>query len=344
MNTTSTLRLALSASLVTLACSGSRATPVTPPAPVVTAASDASTVVQADVAETPPADPRREAVLAAARANAVNAEVPVIVAGPIDFPDPEAQGTRVAAVVGSGSDARLLVTPVPFVDGAALTTPITITGAPQDDIAGLSTRDINGDHKPDLAVFLRREFELESYVSLQRFARLYTIGTTPERSLAPLIRAENQLLGVRDDAALAAAIPGLNTYEAPAEGMSPMRFIARLRFATPAQFRAAVASTGLRDCTDFPDRTGNRRKRCTTRPVARLTDALITGPIRRSLGTFVDVLSDDTNELTDPSCQRVGNELHCGANIGGPAGTDWAVVGEGASLRIIEISPWAESS
>ncbi len=344
MNTTSTLRLALSASLVTLACSGSRATPVTSPTPTVTASADASTAAQADAAVTPPADPRREAVLAAARANAVNAEVPVIVAGPIDFPDPEAQGIRVAAVVGSGNDARLLVTPVPFVDGAVLTTPIMITGTPQDDIAGLSTRDINGDHHPDLAVFLRREYELENYVPLQRFARLYTIGTTPERSLAALIRAETQLLGVRDDAALAAAIPGLNAYEAPAEGMSPARFIARLSFATPAQFRAAVASTGLRVCTDLPDRTGNRHKRCATHPVARLTDAMITGRIRHDLGTFVDVLSDDTRELTDPSCQRVRSEIHCGANVGGPAGTDWALVGEGATLRLIEVSPWAESS
>jgi hypothetical protein len=159
-----------------------------------------------------------------------------------------------------------------------------------------------------------------------------------------MVRAEVQLLGVRDDAAVAAALPTMNAYEAPAAGVSPARFLARLRYATPAQFRAAVASTGLRLCTDLPDRTGNRRRRCATTPVARLTDALITGRIRRDLGTFDEVLTDEAGELTMPSCQRQGAEIHCGANIGGPAGVGWALVGEGATLRLIEVCPWAESS
>ena len=329
----------LAASLIVAACSASRG--ASNPTPAATPAPAADAAVAA--AATPP-DPRREAVLAAWRATNPNAAAaPTLVGDPIDYPD-EGVGPRVAAVVAEGNSAALVVTPVPHVAGQQATATLLLTGAPAEVIAGLSARDINGDHKNDVAVFLRREHELDGYAPLQHLALFYTLQTTPERSMAPLERAAVELLGVRDDASLALAIPSLGRYEAPAEGMSPARFIARLRYATPAEFRQAVAATGLRLCTDLPDRTGTRRQRCTTYPAARLTDALITGRIRRDLGTFVDVLTDDTHDLTFPSCQRAGAELHCGANAGGPIGVNWSVVGEGAAMRVIEISPWAESS
>jgi hypothetical protein len=345
MKTHSSRSMVLSLSLVAAACSGTRATPPAAPVATVSASADASVTASADAAATPATDPRRDAVLAAWNAAAPPGDgTAEILAGPIDYPDPEAQGLRVAAVVGRGEDAQLLVTPVPFVAGAAMSASLSLSSTAAEAIAGLSARDLNGDHRDDLAVFLRREYELENYISLQRFALLYTPVTSPERELKPLIRAENELLGVRDDAALAAALPNLHTYEPPSEGMSPARFIARLRYATPAQFRAAVAATGLRLCTDLPDRTGNRRKRCTTYPAARLTDALITGRIRHDLGVFVEVLVDDTSDLQSPSCQRAGREIQCSASVGGPAGVGWSVIGEGAAMRILEISPWAESS
>jgi len=325
------------ASLVLAACSASRGAANPTPAPTPAPAADAAVA-----AATPPPDPRREAVLAAWRATNPNTS-PTLVGDPIDYPD-EGVGPRVAAVVTTGEGATLLVTPVPYVEGQQASASLLITGAPAEVIAGLSARDINGDHKNDVAVYLRREHELEGYAPLQHLALFYTLQTTPERSMAPLERAEVELLGVRDDASLALATPSLGHYEAPAEGMSPARFIARLRYATPAEFRQAVAATGLRLCTDLPDRTGTRRKRCTTYPAARLTDALITGRVRRDIGTFVDVLTDDTHDLTFPSCRRAGAELHCNANAGGPVGVDWSVVGEGAAMRLIEISPWAESS
>ncbi len=333
----------LVASLFVAACSGSRASaptaPVTAPAPV--AAAPAAPAAPA----TPPADPRREAVLAAWRAENPNTtDAPTFVGDPVDYPDEGVTGARVAAVVAAGSVATLLVTPVPYVAGQHATGSILLSGPPAEVVAGLSVRDINGDHRNDVAVFLRREYELDNYAPLQHFAHFYTLVTTPAREMKPMERASVELLGVRDDVVLAAAIPSLGRYEPPADGMSPARFIARLRYATPAEFRAAVAPAGLRLCTDTPDRTGTRRKRCTPYPAARLTDALITGRIRRDLGTFVEVLEDDTHDLTFPSCQRHGQELRCNANIGGPAGVDWTVVGEGAAMRIIEISPWAESS
>lgn len=340
----SSIRSLVAASLFVVACGGSRATSAPAPSPAAPAASAGATPSAASAAPAAPADPRREAVLAAYRAeNANPSSPPTLVGDPIDYPD-EGVGPRVAAVVAVGDSATLVVTPVPYVEGQHATGSLLLTGAPAEVIAGLSARDINGDHKNDVAVFLRREYELENYAPLQHFARFYTLVTTPAREMKPLERAEVELLGVRDDAGLAAAIPTLGRFEAPAEGMSPARFIARLRYATPAEFRQVVPAAGLRLCTDVPDRTGNRRKRCTTYPAARLTDALITGRIRRDLGVFVEVLEDDTHNLTFPSCQRQGAELQCGADIGGPAGVNWSVVGEGASLRIAEISPWAESS
>lgn len=332
---------ALLAALALAACSSPRTPPpAAPVAPAPTAAAEDASA--APVARQPPADPRREAVLAAWRVDAsARADPPSLVAGPVDYPG---DGVHVAAVVASGGEARLVVTAVPFVAGSQASASLMISGDPAAVIAGVSVRDVNRDQRPDVAVFLREEYRLEDYLPLQRFALFYTLRTQPERSLAQLVRSEVELLGVRDDEALAAAIPTQGSYEPPADGVSPVRFIARLGYATPAQFRQAVAATGLRLCTDLPDRTGVRRKRCANMPAARLTDALITGRIRRDLGGFTDVLTDDPDGLTMPSCQRAGREVHCNANIGGPSGVDWSLVGDGAAMRLVELSPWAESS
>ena len=79
-------------------------------------------------------------------------------------------------------------------------------------------------------------------------------------------------------------------------------------------------------------------------PAARLTDAMITGRIRHDLGEFAVELVDEMGGLANPTCHRVNAEVHCAASMGGPAGTNWSVVGEGAAMRIVEISRWAESA
>ena len=308
-----------------------RATP--PPAPTPALSPDAS---------------RREAVLAAWRAAHPNPgpddAPPVVVGDPIDYPEEGAAGSRAAGVVASGTFATLVVTPVPHVEERQATATLQTTGAPAETIAGLAARDVNGDGRADVAVFLRREYELDGYAPLQHLALFYTPIGVGERGLAALERAEVELLGVRDDAGLAAAIPTLGRYEAPREGLSPARFIARLRYATPAELREAVAPAGLRLCTDTPDRTGARRKRCTLYSRAQLTDAFVTGRVREALGAVVEVRRGEARGLAFPSCRRVGRELRCGANAEGPAGVDWTLVGEGASLRLVEVSDWAETS
>jgi hypothetical protein len=329
--------------LTTLAACASRTpTPTAPPAPEPVAAPVAVTPDAAIAA--PPSDPRRDAVLAAWNATVPNSAAPTILSGPIEYPGEAAAGARVAAVVAANNSAQLVVTPVPFVAGQQALAMLSLAGDPAEAVAGLAAQDVNGDHNTDVAVFLRSEPTVEGYLPLQRFTRLFSLTTTPERQMSPMDRAEVELLGVRDAEGLTAALPTLGRYEAPRDGLSPARFLARLRYATPAEFRQAVAPTGLRLCTDVPDRTGTRRKRCVAHALPRLTDALITGRIRNDLGQFVDILVDDARDLTFPSCRREGAETQCNANRGGPNGVNWSVIGEGASMRLVEISPWAESS
>ena len=327
------------------ACSGSRATPVT--APVTASAADASAVADAAVAVVdvaPASDPQRDALMAAWRATSPMDQVaPTVLAGPTDCTDPATPGARVAAVLSHGQDLLLVVTPVPFETEKSATLTLSSEGG-AESLVGMTVRDANGDHHPDVAVFLRNDRELEGYVPIGEYMTLVTYTTEPYPQLSSLERVRMQLLGVRNEGELVAGLATLNTYEAPAAGMSPMRFISRLRYATPAQMRAAIAPTGLRLCTDFPDRTGNRRKRCRTVPVAGLTDALLNGAVRNSLGEFTEVITDELNGLQGGSCQRHGRETQCGASIGGPSGDSWTLIGEGASMRLIELAPWAESS
>ncbi len=328
------------------ACSGSRATPVA--APVTVSAADAATATDAVVAVAdvaPPTDPRREALTAAwMSTHPEGGETFSILAGPTDYHDAATPGARVAAVIKRGSSAILVVTPVPF-DAekvATLTLPNDVSDA--GEVVGMTVRDVNGDHRDDVAVFQLHDRTLEGYVPLGEFMSLVTYMPEPYPQLASLERIRMQLLGTGNDAEFATALQTLNTYEPPAQGMSPMRFISRLRYATPAQFRAAVAPGGLRLCTDYPDRTGNRHKRCRTVLVSQMTDAMITGVIRNSLGEFTEVITDDLNGLQGGSCQPQGREIHCGASVGGPSGDSWSLIGEGASMRLIELAPWAESS
>ncbi len=342
MSTPRSLVLPLS-SLLLVAAAGCRSAPPPTPvtAPVVAPAPTVATTVDAGA---PAADPRRDALMAAWRATHPDVAGEVSVRGEIiDVPDPAAPGARVAAVLVHETALTLVLTPVPFVAGQQASTSLSMLNA-TEAFTSISARDVNGDQRPDLAVFLSAEEVVADYLPLQHFAHFFALRTEPERSLASMVRAEVQLFGVRDDAGLAAALPTLNAYEPPTAGMSPMRFLSRLRYATPAQFRAAVAPSGLRLCTDFPDRTGNRRQRCVNTPVARLTDALITGRVRNSLGEFTDIVVDDDSGLQTPSCQRHGAEIRCGASVGGPSGVNWSLIGEGATLRLIEISPWAEST
>lgn len=335
---------ALALALALAACAAPRTpspAPMPPPSPA--APDDAGAVVESDV-PAPQEDPIRVALRAAWRAqHPSDAAEPRVLVGPVDLTDPATPGPRAAALMASGDVVELVATAVPYAASGAATQPFSVSGAVAEHFGELVARDVNGDRHPD-AVLFRREDVTEGYLPLGVRTAIFTLRSGEEAALGELVRASLELAGVDSPAALDAALPTLGRYEAPAAGMSPARFIARLRYATPAEFRAAVAPRGLRLCTDFPGRNEVRVKRCTLYPTARLTDALITGRVRRDLGSFAEVYTEPGGELQAPACERRGAETVCGANIGGPAGVNWTLVGEGATMRLAEVSPWHEAS
>lgn len=307
---------------------------------------DAAPVAVDDAATSaaaPAANPALTAVLAAHHADQRNwSGTPRVLFGPIAVDDPTDPGQHAVAVV-MGESPSLVYTAVPFVAGQSAAG--SLYGVDAEKITGLSVRRINGDQRPDVAVFLRDEVVTESYVGVGLLARFYSLDTSTERTMVPLYRSELELAGVRSEAELDAQIPTLGRFEAPTATTSPGRFLARLRYATPEQFVSVVPATGLRLCRDVPDRSGNRRKTC--RSVARnrvASEYTARYNIRQALGEFADTGVDDHRGLQTPSCQRRAQELTCGANEGGPVGVNWALSVEGGVLRIAEVSPWHESS
>lgn len=301
-------------------------------------------------------DPSTTALLAAYHSGAPRAatrastDAPRVLFGPVAVQDPTDEGARVVAILGDETSARLVYTAVPFV--AAQHAALSLGEGELGEIApraitGLAVRRINGDSRPDIAVFTNDERTTERYLPLQMFMHLYTLRAEPdqERSLAPLVRTQLELAGVRTERELDAQLATLGRFEAPTATMSPARFIARLRYATLAEFVSVVPAGGLRLCNDVPDRTGRRRKAC--RAVARAAiraDFEARFNIRRVLSPFAELEGDDSYQLTTPACQRARAQLECSANVGGPAGVNWTLSSEGALLRVAEITAWHEDS
>lgn len=314
------------------------------------ATSDASAAATA-----PAVDPRTTALLAAYNRSdssgaARASTAPRVLFGPIAVQDPTDVGARVVAILGDETQAKLVYTAVPFAAGqqAVLSLGEGDLGeiAPRA-ITGLAVRRINGDTRPDIAVFASEERTTESYLPLQMFTHLFTLRAEPEqeRSIAPLIRTQLELAGVRTEQELDAQLATLGRFEAPTATMSPARFIARLRYATLDELVSVVPAAGLRLCNDVPDRTGRRRKSC--RAVARAAiraEFEARFNIRRVLSPFAELEGDDSYQLTTPACQRARNQLDCGANVGGPAGVHWTLTSEGNLLRVAEITAWHEDT
>lgn len=266
-----------------------------------------------------------------------------VVLGPVDVSDPAAPRTRVVALMAGGTITELVTTAVPFVEGGASEERYRLSAPPEETFRDLVVRDANGDRHPDVVLFRRLDDTPDTMVSVRALAEIFTVRTAPQVALARLVRVQVELAGVDNAADFDAALGTLGRYEPPVAGVSPARFIARLRYATPAEFRAAVDPRGLRLCTDFPDRRGMREKLCERVPRARLTDARIRGSAQPALGEFAEIYTESGSGLFDPLCQRQDAVLHCGAVSSGHRGVTWAFSGEGASLRLVEISPWAEA-
>lgn len=323
--------------LLALACAP-RAVAVAPP-PTVHAVVDAG---PPPVPAAPTVDPRVTALLAAYGRSMRNNVVEVLL-GPVDLRERGADAPRAAAVLRDGERTELVMTPVPFVEGSAASSSVIPEGSARDEIAELLVRDVDRDGREDLVVLLRRERVVGEDLPLGAFVRAFALETRPARDLAPMARAELLLLGVRDAAALDAALPTLNRFVPPSEGMSPARLLAQLADATPAEFRQAIAATGLRVCSErgLQQRTV---RRCVHHPMARLTDALIATEIRPRNFNFAERLSRDFSGLGPPVCRRTAEGVACHAvySANPAAGRSWSLVGEGASLRLAAVTAHEE--
>lgn len=282
------------------------------------------------------------AVLSAARREGSAAQNPRILFGPIAVEDPTEPGRRAVAVVDNG-DPVLVYTAVPFVAEQVATGSLTLIEASK--ITGLAVRRINADQRPDFAVFSSEEPVVADYVAIGVTARLFALDTRTARALAPLVRAELELAGVRNEAELDAQIPTLGRFEVPTASTTPARFLARLRYATAEQFVSVTAAAGIRLCIDEPDRRGVRHKRCRTLARSRIAaEYTARYNIQRVLTAFTEMEGNNHDGLTTPSCQPEPQLLQCGANEGGPVGVNWQLVTENNVLRIAEVSPWHEDS
>lgn len=334
-------RSALACALALAACSPPpTAPPPRPSAPAVEPARPAVAV---------PADsPARAAVLAAWRGQMPNWPHPPLVHGePVAWPGgPDGSARVVAAVTATGrivaSGAIFLVaTAVPYREGAAsVGGPELRASAAPPAVAGLAVRDLDHDGDADVALFLAADDQPAA--GFQQYLWAFTATASAPFGFAEMPAAQCRLLGVRDEAALAAALPTADRFAPPAAGTSPGRFVAVLELANAAELRSVLAPTGLRLCRDTALRSGQHQRRCTTTPTARVTAAVV-ARMRRELGHLAAVMSDEgfSDGALTPECTRDGALVRCHASEGGPRGTDWVLSGEGATLRLVEATAWS---
>jgi hypothetical protein len=235
-----------------------------------------------------------------------------------------------------------VATAVPYRDGmAAVGGPeLHASAAGPPAVAGLSVRDLDRDGDADVALFLSADDQPAA--GLQHYLWAFTATAATPFGFAEMPAAQCRLLGVRDDAALAAALPTADRFAPPAAGTSPGRFVARLELATAAELRSVLAPAGLRLCRDAAPRSGQRQRRCTTTPAARVTAAVV-ARMRREVDRLAAVMSDAgfSDGALTPECTREGALIRCHASEGGPRGTDWVLSGDGATLRLVEATAWS---
>ena len=265
-----------------------------------------------------------------------------VVAGPVDVREPGVVALRAAAVIRDGDRVNVVLSPVPFTAGSEAMGTVMFDGAREGDVADLLVRDVDRDGHDDLVVLLRRERFVGEGVPLGAYAQVFALDLAFGRALSGLLRAELLLLGVRDAAALDAALPHLTRYEPPADGVAPARLVARLEYATPDELRRVVAPSGLRLCDDAVVR-GRPVPRCATHAAGRLTDAMITDRIRRRYLGFAELEHTDFRGLGWPTCRRVAAGVECSATDSAQvAGASWLLVGEGAAMRVAAMSAFVE--
>lgn len=315
-------------------------TPPAPSAPPVVriAARDASPP------PTPPQDLAREAVFAGLRGYLGGLGGPArpwpltLVAGPWlarerGFATPHAAALVSSPALGGGPGSiTWLVSAAP--GRPEVPARVTEFGSRERrlDIAEVLVRDVDGDGGDELVVVSRAAGAPDP--TGDPLVTVHTVDTSLTPTWERLMLVEWQIDGSHDAPSVDAALASRGRDEAPAEGTSPERFLARLAVATPAGFRAMIDARGLQVCEPPPR---GRRSRCRTAPAAALADAQVVALQR---GFFA--LSERTG--TDPSgyglhrCRRGPDATTCSADeYTGNASLGWRIAGAGASMRLVQV-------
>ena len=331
-----------------VALSACRPAPAPPrPAPLLTPRAPVAAAVDVP-APSPPEDPARAAVLATWRARMPGWPSPPRLHGsPVAWPGGPAGSERVVVAVSAvgnipAADAVFLVaTAVPSRDGAGEVAAMEFVGpsGPSALLAGLSVRDLNHDGVPDVAVLLSPD--PSPGAGVHPLLRAFTATAEAPFGFVGLPTAQSRLFGVRDDAAVAAALPSMDRFEPPTADTDPIRFVARLELATATELRSVLAEPGLRLCHDL-QRAGRHQRRCEQIPLARVNDAVV-ARMHRDLGGFAAIERTDgfSDGVLTPECTREDALIRCHASAGGPRGIDWLLSGDGATLRLVEATDWS---
>ena len=156
---------------------------------------------------------------------------------------------------------------------------------------------------------------------------------------------EASVLGATDEASLDKEVATLGTFSA-AKGTSPIKMIARLPNATPADLQALVGKPGLKLC-----KRQGEKKSCKT-VAAKAIDAKKAKQIVDTAGVIASFEPDpDSTEpaeaLQVPACEpneKNAKELDCSSSVGGPSGGSWIFEQTDAGVRLSEVWTWAEDS
>ena len=296
-----------------------------------------------EVVATPPRDAARDAIFEGLRRfyDGLGGLPPqwsmTLVAGPWRVRERGAAAPLVAAIVstparGDGSGVvTWLVAAAPNAPEIPARVREFARGEPQPEVVEVLVRDADRDDGDELLVVMRPSRAPGS--PEEPSVHVYAVDTSLSPTWERLSLVEWQIDGSRDAASVDAALASRDRDEAPTEGASPQRFIARLARATPAGFRAVVDARGLRVCEPPPR---GSRTRCRTVPAARLDDAQVAA-LQRRLFALGERTGTDPPGYFFERCRRGPAATTCSAgeytNNGSLA---WTITGAGASMRLAE--------
>lgn len=237
-----------------------------------------------------------------------------------------------SAVVGAPGEAKLIWKSGAEQGEAAL---------PRDAQAGI-VKDVDKAGEPELVIFAKAPTTALAWFDDATMAWIF--GTGPTHKPARMWLLELKVMGATDEASLTRELGTLGTL-GPTKDVSPVKVIARLGDATPAELQALVGKQGLSLCT----RQG--QKNSCKKVAQKAIDAKRAAQIVHQAGVVATYAPDpegDTAEaLQPPACEpdeKKPDLITCGASVGGPAGGTWVFTKSADGLRLVEVGSWAEDS